>query len=108
MVAFTLPRDTGVLMARLGLTRKQYYSKMNLIGAGLVMRKNGKHLLTSLCKVAYESNLLIGQAIENYWKLKAIDSIEMSVTDYDLSAGERKKIVETLIKKKDIKNILLG
>lgn len=37
MVAFTLPRDTGAVMTRLALTRKQFYSRMNqLIDVGLV------------------------------------------------------------------------
>jgi predicted transcriptional regulator len=46
MVAFSLSQDTGSVMTRLGLTRKQCYSRMNrLIDAGLVTRKNGKYFL---------------------------------------------------------------
>ena len=40
------------------------------------MRKNGEHFLTSLGKVVSEYNMLVGNAVENYWRLKAIDSIE--------------------------------
>ena len=94
MVAFTLALNTAVVMNSLGLTRKQYYSRMNLlINAGLVMKKSSKYFLTSFGKVVYESHMLIGHAIENYWKLKAIDSIETSLLDHDISAEERKRII---------------
>ena len=109
MVALTLARNTADVMNRLGLTRKQYYSRMNaLINAGLVMRKSSKYFLTSFGKVVYESHMLIGHAIENYWRLKAIDSIETSLLDHDISAEERKKIIESLIEHNNIKNILLN
>ena len=109
MVAFTLTRNTAVVMNRLGLTRKQYYSRMNaLINAGLVMRKSSKYFLTSFGKVVYESHMLIGHAIENYWRLKAIDSIETMPTERNLCSEERKKIIESLIEHNNIKNILLN
>jgi hypothetical protein len=37
--------------------------------------------MTSFGKVVYESQKLIGQVIENYWKLKTIDSVETSLPD---------------------------
>jgi|SRR5438094_6525643 len=109
MVAFTLSRDTDAVMTRLALTRKQYYSRINrLVDAGLVMRKSGKYFLTSFGKVVYESQMLVGHAVENYWKLKAIDSIETLLPDKDLSAEERKSLIDNLIKSDNIKNILLN
>jgi hypothetical protein len=100
--------NTGVLITRLELTRKQYYSRMSeLINAGLMIRQNGKYFLTSFGKVVYEAHVLIGKAIQIYWKLKAIDSIEMSSTNHDLSAEERKRIIDKLIESNNIKNILL-
>ena len=80
----------------------------SLIDAGLVTRKDGKYLLTLLGKVVYEYYMLVGQAVEDYWRLKAIDSIETSLPNNDLSAEERKRIVESLIERKNIKNILLN
>jgi hypothetical protein len=63
IVAFTLPQDTSLAMNRLGLTKRQYNSRMNrLIKASLVIRKGGKYSPTSLGKVVYESHKLIGQA----------------------------------------------
>src|SRR5439155_4879142 len=104
MVAFTLSRDTDAVMTRLGFTRKQYYSRIKrLLDAGLVMRKSGKYFLTSFGEVVYESYMLIGQAIENYWKLKAIDSIETLLPDKDLSAEERKSLIDNLIESNNIK-----
>jgi len=52
--------------------------------------------------------MLIGQAVENYWKLKAIDSIETSLPIHEQSAEERKRIIGTPIASNNIKNILLN
>jgi hypothetical protein len=109
MIALNMSRDSGVVMTTLGVTKKQYYSRMNrLVNAGLVMRKNGAHLLTSLGKVVYESHMLIGHAVENYWKLKAIDSIETSLADQDIYANELERIIDALIEREKIKSILLN
>ena len=63
-------------------TKKQYYSRISeLTNAGLVIKQRGKYFLTSLGKLVYEAHMLIGKAIETYWKLKAIDSIELSSTN---------------------------
>jgi hypothetical protein len=77
-----------------------------LIKAGLVLRKNGKYFLTSLGSVVYEFHILIGVAVENYWKLIAIDSIEASLPEDDLFVKERKRIINALIGRNNIKNIL--
>jgi hypothetical protein len=100
--------NTAVLKSTLALTRKEYYSRMSdLVNVGLIARKRGKYFLTSIGKVVYEAHVLIGKAIQNYWRLKAIDSIEMSSTNHDLCAEERKRIIDTLIEGSNIKNILL-
>lgn len=51
--------------------------------------------------------MLIGHAVENYWKLKAIDSIEISHPDDDSSVEERRRVINVLIGRNDIKNIPL-
>lgn len=94
--------NASALITRLELTKKQYYSRMSdLIKAGLLIRQNGSYLLTSFGKVVYEAHVLIGQAIENYWKLNGIDSIKM------LPTAERERVIDTLIENNNIKNILL-
>ncbi len=69
-------------------------------------RKNSKYFLTSYGKVVYEAHMLIGMALQNYWKLKAIDSMLLD-TNYELSVEERKRVIDTLIESNNIKNILL-
>ena len=86
------------------MTRKQYYSRMSrLMKAGLIKRKNGKHSLTAFGKVIYDTQITIENAINNYWKLKAIDSLEMS---NDLPTEERQKLIDNLIENNGIKEIL--
>ena len=103
-VALTKP-DTEILISKTKLTRKQYYSRMaSLVNAGLVKRKNGKYTLSAFGKVIYYISLAtIENAVTNYWKLKAIDSLEMSK---DLPAEERKKIIDNFIDNQGIKEIL--
>jgi len=77
-----------------------------LTNAGLISRRNGKYFLTSFGRVVYEAQLLIEKAKQNFWKLRAIDSVISSA--HGLSLEERSKIIETLIVEDDLKEILLG
>jgi hypothetical protein len=98
--------DIGILISKTKLTRKQYYSRMStLMKAGLIKRKNGKHTLTAFGKVIYDITLLtIENAIKYYWKLKAIDSLEMS---NDLPAEEIEKVIDNFINNQEIKSVLV-
>jgi len=99
--------NTDILITKLGLTKKQYYSRMSaLTNAGLISRSNGKYFHTSFGKVVYEAQLLIEKAKQNYWKLRAIDSVISSARG--MSHEERSKIMDTLIVEDDLKEILLG
>src|ERR687885_2632476 len=96
--------DSESLRSRTKMTRKQYYSRMSrLMKAGLIKRKNGKHNLTAFGRVIYDTQITIENAINNYWKLKAIDSLEMSD---DLPVEERKKLIDNLIENNGIREIL--
>jgi predicted transcriptional regulator len=96
--------DSESLRNRTKMTRKQYYSRMSrLMKAGLIKRKNGKHNLTAFGRVIYDTQITIENAINNYWKLKAIDSLEMS---NDLPVEERKKLIDNLIENNGIREIL--
>lgn len=98
--------NTDILVSKLGITIKQYYSRMSaLTNAGLVRRSNGKYSLTSLGRIVYDAQILIGKAKQNFMKLKAIDSIENS---NKLTIEERIKIIESLIVDNDLKELLLG
>jgi predicted transcriptional regulator len=97
--------DTDILIRRLDLTRKQYYSRISaLLKTGLISRKSRQYNLTSLGKIVYDAQLMIGRAANTFWKLKAIDSLE---TEHKLPAEERNKIINTLIDNQDIRKILV-
>jgi hypothetical protein len=97
--------DSDILNTRLDVTRKQYYSRISaLMKTGLISRKDRQYMLTSLGKIVYDAQLIIGRATNTIWKLKAIDSIE---TEHKLPAEERNKIINTLIDNQDIIKILV-
>jgi predicted transcriptional regulator len=92
------------LRTKINLTRKQYYSRLSrMTKAGIVKRKNGKHSLTAFGKVVYDAQTIIEKAVNSYWKLKAVDSLDMSD---DLPKEERIKLIDNLLDNKDIKEIL--
>ena len=71
--------DKYIRLKEMNLTPKQYYSRISgLLNAGLIKRHKGKYFLTLLGKVVYETQIAIGKALTYYWKLRAIESIEMS------------------------------
>lgn len=91
-----------VLRSRLDLTRKQYYSRMSaLLKAGLVQRQSGSYSLSSFGKIVYDALVIIGKALENYWKLAAIDSVQ------HLPEIGRNKIIEVLIENPQIRESIL-
>ena len=100
--------NADTLKTTLKLTRKQYYSRMaGLTSAGLVIRKKGNFFLSSFGRLVYDAQLRIGKAVENYWKLKAIDSFDILSAGPQLPAEEYSRVIDTLMNGNDeIKNIL--
>jgi hypothetical protein len=97
--------DSKNLKSRTKLTRKQYYSRLSrMIKVGLVRRKNGKYILTTFGKIVYESKVTIENALINYWKLKAIDSLE---TSNEVPKEEQQKLIEALLDNEEIRGILV-
>jgi hypothetical protein len=98
--------DSDILTKKAKLTRKQYYSRMSrMTKVGLIQRKNGKYFLTSLGRVTYQAQTMIENALTDYWKLKAIDSLDSSI-NIGLPRDERDKILNTLIDNQKIRQIL--
>ncbi len=96
--------DSKNLKKRTKLTRKQYYSRLSrMTSAGLVRRKNGKYILTTFGRIVYDSKVTIENALNNYWKLKAIDSLE---TSNEVPKEEQQKLIETLLENEKIRAIL--
>jgi hypothetical protein len=100
---------SDLLITKLGISRKQYYSSIEkLMHTGLVGRISGRYRLTSLGKVLFSCTLKINTAIKYYWKLKAIDSIinVISPNNGELPAEEYRAIIDNIIDNDEIKNIL--
>jgi predicted transcriptional regulator len=92
----------------MNLSTRQYYSKLSgLISAGLVRRDYGKYSLTLIGKIVYDAYLKICAALSCYWKLKAIDSIEMLPPGAGLSKEELRQLINALIDNHFIKDILI-
>jgi hypothetical protein len=98
-----------ILISRMNLTRKQYYSRINrLREAGLIRRKGSRLILTSLGRIVYETHKTIGFAIHNQWKLQAIDSLETASSTEGMPIEERHKLINALLGDHGvIKDILL-
>lgn len=98
--------NSDILITQLKLTRKQYYSRMSsLKEAGLVKRQNGRYLLTAFGKIISSAYMNLESKIDNalssYWKLKAIDSMDLSL------GQERNKVISVLIDNQEIESILM-
>ena len=97
---------TDMLLSTMNLTRKQYYSKMERLSKqGLLVRKGGRYYLTTLGKVLYELQNTLGVALDNYWNLKAIDSL---LTPPALPEFELNKMIDTLLENNDLKKLILA
>jgi hypothetical protein len=95
------------IQVRKRLTLKQYYLRMaKLTKADLIRRKNGRYFLTLLGKIVYEVHLTIAKALNYYWKLQALESIQTSSPD-GLPKKKISKLVDTLIDDYQIKDILM-
>ena len=89
-----------------GLSRKQFYTRTSqLLKQGLIQRNKGSFSLTSLGIIVYHAQLIIEAGVTNYWKLKAIDSIESSG---EIVEQERVKIIKTILDDNTVQNILVA
>jgi hypothetical protein len=99
--------DRYIPLKEMNLTTKQYYSRIaGLMDAGLIKRHKGKYSLTLLGKVVYDSQMMIGKALAHHWKLKALESIEMSA-GASFPEGELTQLIDALIDNHQIKDILM-
>ena len=98
--------ESEVLKRTKGLTRKQYYLRTKqLLKQGLVQRNKGSFSLTCLGAIVYHAQSVIEVGVNNYWKLKAIDSIQSSA---DIGEHERTKLIKTIIDDSGIESILVA
>jgi predicted transcriptional regulator len=98
--------ESEVLKETKALSRKQFYTRTSqLLQAGLIQRSKGSFSLTSLGIIVYHAQLVIEAGVNNYWKLKAIDSIESSG---EIVEQERVKIIKTILDDNTVQNILVA
>ena len=102
-----------IRLREMNLSTKQYYSRLSgLMDAGLIRRDNGKYSLTLVGKIVYDAHLKIGKGLSYYWKLKAIESIEMSSSSSLPGAGfskeELTQLINALIDNHFIKDFLIN
>jgi predicted transcriptional regulator len=96
--------DSTILRNQVKITRKQYYSRLSkMMKIGLIKRNNSKLVLTAFGKIVFKVQQTVENASSDQWKLKAIDSIELSD---ELPKEERRQLIETLIDNKQLREIL--
>jgi hypothetical protein len=96
--------NSVALRNKVKITRKQYYSRLSkMMKAGLIKRNNGKLVITAFGKIVYKVQETVENASSNQWKLRAIDSIELSD---ELPGEERRQLLESLIDNKQLREIL--
>ena len=106
-IAVSSNNDRYIPLKEMNLTTKQYYSRISgLLNTGLIKRHKGKYSLTLLGHVVYDSQMTIGKTLAYYWKLKAIESIEMS-PGASPPNEEITQLINALIDNHQIKNILI-
>lgn len=89
------------LRVKLKLTKKPHYQRMSaLVRSGLVIkRQDHKYYLTAFGHV--QVLLTMDEAMDEFWKLKAIDSLNNNIP-----AWEREVIIDSMIDNKQIKELL--
>jgi predicted transcriptional regulator len=92
-----------IILKKFGLSCKQYYSKISgMMAAGLIKRKSGRYYLTPFGRVIYCCIMMAKNALEDYYKLKAVESIEGS----GLPNEEFDNLVNVLIDNQQVKELL--
>ena len=92
-----------IILKKLGLSTKQYHSRISaMMVTDLIKRKSGRYYLTPFGKVIYCCLMIAKNALNNYYKLKAIESIE----DSDSSNEDFSKLVDALIDNQQVKEFL--
>lgn len=97
--------ESDVLKQKEGMTKKQFYSRMQALRkVGLVKRRKGRFSLTTFGIIVYHAESIIEAGVGNYWKLRAIDSIQNSE---QIAENERMKLIKTILNDNAIEDILV-
>jgi hypothetical protein len=95
-------------MSPLNLTPNQYYKRIrSLRTLGLISKKKSKFTLTLFGSVVYEAQKKIDVAVQNRWKLAALDILEKSLHLEGMPIEERDRLIITLLgDREEIRQIL--
>lgn len=93
--------DSKTLLIETRLSKKALYIRLSrFMKIGILAKSNGKFSLTSFGKIVYHALELITAALDNYWRLSALDSLGslrgLPIAEYD-------KICEKLLRDQQIK-----
>jgi hypothetical protein len=104
-----IAEGSEIQIRKIGVTTRQYYSRLSrLIESGLITRKNGRYFPTLLGRIIYESYVTACEVLRYHWKLKAVESIQVSALGCArLPEEEFSKLVDTLIDDPKIKNFVI-
>ena len=92
-----------IILKKLGLSSKQYYSRIAaMMATDLIKRQRGIYYLTPFGKVIYCCIMIAKSALNNYYNLKAVESIQGS----GFSKEDLGKLVNTLIDNQQVKEFL--
>ncbi|MGB7953503.1 MAG: hypothetical protein WCF23_05945 [Candidatus Nitrosopolaris sp.] len=104
----TIAKEEGInrsesLRVKLKLTKKPHYQRISaLVKSGLVKkRQDHNYYLTTFGHAIYQVLLTMQDAMDEYWKLKAIDSLNNNIP-----AQERKAIIDSMITNEKTKELL--
>lgn len=104
-IAIQPDHDTTTIIANLNVKRTHFYKMMTaLLKTGLVRRRQGRYSITSMGKIVYHAQNLIGNAIQDYWKLVLLDSMQ----DNNVPIEEHKQILDSIIENKNLKTVIQG
>ena len=103
-----LEQDSRSLKSIGHLTKKQYYSRLrNLLKCGLITRYRGKYYLSSFGKVVCAFNMDIANALNYFWELKALDSINEANHKEIKEVDSYSKLINSFIDDAKIKEFLV-
>ena len=94
-----------VLFNNIALSNNDRYVPIKEMNLTTKQRQKVEYSPTLLGKIVYDSQTIIGKALSYYWKLKAIESTEMSSTD--IPNEEKTQLINALIDNHQIKNVLM-
>jgi predicted metal-binding transcription factor (methanogenesis marker protein 9) len=95
--------DRGIILRKLGLNRNQYYRISAMLATNLIRREKRRYYLTPFGKVIYCCIMIAKSALNNHYKLKAV---ELAAESKRFSNEELNKLVNALIDHQQIKEFV--